>query len=210
MVDFTFPVPSQMRDEGSTVSQTFTFDRSSDGGWRINGKVLHSQTIEHAVAFALKQQMANSFASVGTLVADSEKDKAAARKAKRFLPIADREAAFVKELGKMFDKLTSHKADDLRSWESVFTRESGEAALSPFEVQMQRLVRAGLLAWAKAKGRKLDKMNSPEYKAMAEAYRAKFADRLESEAQAAVDAAESDADDFEFGSDADESEAADE
>lgn len=181
MVDFQFKLPKAFPDAGK-VMRTLSITRGGKDGadWLINGHVMPQETVDHAVAFAVRQRLANSFASAGSLEKDGKP-----------LSWADREKAF----GDMYDAVLKklYSRESLPSWESVFI---GGETLSPFESQMARLVSAGLREWAKAKGKKLPKVASDEYKELAAKYRAKFKGRLESEAQAALDSAAEDADDF--------------
>jgi|SRR6187399_2742732 len=197
MANFEFKLPKAFESRVGEVMRTIEVTRGGEDGsdWIINGHVMPQETVDHSVAFAIRQRLANSFASAGTL-----KDKEG-----NLLSESDRVGKFCEMYDAVLAKL--HDQKNLPSWESVFTGGNGEGSLSPFESQMVRLIRAGLVMWAKGKGAKLPK--GDEYKALAEKYRAKFLDRLTDEANRALADAESDADDFDdFLSDDSEPEAA--
>ncbi len=186
MVDFTFTAPKKMQDEGSSVSKSIVVVKTNAGTWTVDGHALSPATVDHCVAFAIKQRLANSYASAGTLPVDKKEPKV-------LKPLAEREAAFNEMFDAVWKKITD--PNSAPSWETVFTG-GGESALSPFEAQMARLVRAGLVAWAKAKGVKLPKVGDADYKDLAAKYRAKFESRLTEEANRAIEEAAEAADDF--------------
>jgi len=182
---------------GETVIQRSIDVRLESGVWFVNGYELSQATVDHATAFAIKQRLSNSFVNAATLKDDDG----------NVLPLKTR----LSEWQSMYDKVLAKIIDSEASpsWETVFERIAGESA-DPFGAQVARLVNAGLRAWAKAKGKKLPKVNSEEWKALAEKYLAKFKVRIESEARRILDEAELAADDFDDLDDSDESEGDDE
>lgn len=190
MTNFTFTAPKQMAEEGSKVARTFNFERTATGGWMVDNKVLHESVIDHCVAFALRQRIANSFASSGTLKKDKN-DKA-------FLPLADREADFNEKIDTVFEKITTHDVNKLPSWETVFTGATGESRIDPVTREVHNMVREGLKSWAERKGMALPKASTDEYKELFAKWLKKFeaAYTVEAEAMVARRKEVVDADDF--------------
>lgn len=120
----------------------------------VGDKPLHESVIAHAAAFGIKQMLANSYASAGTAKND----------AGGLLPAAERlnlwQSSFDKVLAKMTDPETR------RNWESVFTEGSAREPVDPVEAEIGKIIRTKLVAWAKAKDKKLPKADSDDYKAL--------------------------------------------
>lgn len=187
MTNFTFTAPKQMAEEGSKVSRTFDFARTATGGWMIDNRVLHESVVDHCVAFALRQRIANSFASSGTLKKEKT-DKA-------FLPLADREADFNEKIDAVFEKIVTHDVNKLPSWETVFTGATGESRIDPVTREVHAMVREGLKTWAEKKGMSLPKASTDEYKDLFAKWLKKFeatyipiAESVVANRKAAVDA----------------------
>lgn len=191
MVKYVF-TPSAKAFPGSKIMRTI--DVTMEGEWfHVNGKKLSDATMRHAVAFAIKQRLANSFASAGTAKNDDG----------GLLPQAEREAIWQSSFDKVLGKLIDPNAAP--DWQSVYT-EGGRESADPFEVECNRIAVAGLRAWHKAKLAKdssfkaLPKAASDEFRAMVAKYRAAKSADIEAEAKRrlaeveAIDIAEDDVD----------------
>lgn len=154
MVDFKF-TPSAKAFPGSVILRTIRVERNPAGQFELNGKVLSDKVVTHAAAFGIKQRLANSFASAGTL---KNKDGGLEPQSVRE---ANWQAMFDKVLAKMI-------SGDVPEWTSVFTEGASKEEADPVQAEINRIVRAKLVAWAKTKDKTLPKAASDEYKALAE------------------------------------------
>jgi hypothetical protein len=160
MVDFTFTAPKKMAEEGSKVERKISVEKTNAGTWTVNGHALSPETVDHAVAFAIRQRLANSYASAGTLKKDDVP-----------LSLKDREKAFGEMFDKVLGKLTDPKA--LPSWETVFIPGEGSESLDPVLKEMFAMVATKLRAIAKKSEKTLPKMNTDEYRTLRDKYLAK-------------------------------------
>ena len=161
----------------------------------LNGKMLSTATIAHAVAFAIKQRLANSYVSAAT----------AKNEAGGLLPVSERldlwQSSFDKVLAKMCDPNAAP------NWESVFAEGRSSESIDPVGSEVNKIVRAKLVAWAKAKGKTLPKADTPEYSKLREAVLAKQGTAIRSAAESIVAArnAASGDDELDIGDMSDES-----
>ena len=154
----------------------------------VNGKRLSIHTVAHAVAFAIKQRLANSYVNAATAKND----------AGGLLPISERlalwQGGFDKVLGKIIDP------DASPAWESVFVEGTRES-VDPIGAEVSKIVRAKLVAWAKKKEKTLPKADSPEYAALKAKLMVAQGESIRAEATAIVaarNAAIGDSDDFDL------------
>lgn len=173
-VKFTF-TPSAKAFPDSKISRTIDVEIVHNEDYplsaTVNGKPLSNATIAHAVAFAIKQRLANSFVNASNAKNDDG----------GLLPQAEREKLWESMFDKVLAKITDPAANP--NWESVFTgREPGEES-DPFAVECNRIAAARLRVWAKAKGRALPKANTPEFKTMVARLLDKQRDAIEAEAK---------------------------
>lgn len=119
----------------------------------VEGKPLSAATIAHAVAFAVKQRLANSFVNAATAKNDDG----------GLLPVSDRLALWSSSLDKVLVKITDPNAAP--AWESVFAERGGES-VDPVGAEVSKIVRARLVAAAKKAEKTLPKADSPEYAAL--------------------------------------------
>lgn len=163
--------PAEKAFPGSMVLRTIDVEMDADSFESamvsIDGKFLPAKVIAHAVAFAIKQRLANSIVNASTAKND----------AGQLLSQKKREDLWQGLFDKALKKMKDGESPD---WEAVFSEARGEAALDPRTREINAIVRARVAAWAKAKGRKLPKVDTDEYKAI-------FAKMLESK-RAAIEA----------------------
>jgi hypothetical protein len=184
--------PSTKAFPDSKIMRTIDVEVADfDGSVRaaINGKTISTSTLMHAVAFAIKQRLSNSFVNAATAKNDDG----------GLLPQKDREALWQSSFDKVLAKITDPDASP--NWESVFTE--GGGPVDPFLAEVSRIVSAELRAWAAKKAKKLPKVATDEYKAIADKYLAHGDNkvRIETEARrrlAEVAAIELDDDEIDF------------
>jgi len=158
MVDFVFKTPKAFVDEKSTVSKSITVEKTNAGTWTVNGSVLSPECVDHAVAFAIRQRLANSYASAGTL-----KDKDG-----KLASLSVREKAFNEMFDSVLKKITDPKY--LPSWATVFTGGEGSESLDPVVKEMWAMVAVKLRALHKKAEKPMPKMNTDEYRALRDKY----------------------------------------
>lgn len=189
MVSFIFKPANKAFGE-TQVQRSIEVEIGTDGAdffAHVNGKPMSPQTIMHAVAFAIKQRLANSYVNAAT----------AKNEAGGLLSVAERlalwQGGFDKVLAKIIDP------DATPAWESVFVEGSRES-VDPIGAEVSKIVRAKLVAWAKKKEKTLPKADTPEYAALKAALLAKQGESIRADATAIVAArnAATDSDDFDL------------
>jgi hypothetical protein len=154
----------------------------------VNGRFLSTATIAHAVAFAIKQRLANSFVNAATAKNDDG----------GLLSVTDRLALWSSSLDKVLTKIVDPNAAP--SWESVFAERGGES-VDPIGAEVSKIVRARLVAAAKKQDKTLPKADSPEYAALKARLMEKHGPAIRAKAAeivAARNAAIGDDDDFDL------------
>lgn len=150
--------------------RTIEVTMSESGVFMVNGKPLSPETHRHAVAFAIKQRLANSFVSAATAKNESG----------GLLPESER----LIQWGALFDKVLAKITDPKASpdWQAVFV--AGERAESdPFGAEVRRIAVAQLGEVAKAKGKTLPKRDTDEYKNLLAKFTESRRDAIEAEAK---------------------------
>ncbi len=171
MTSYTFkPSAKAFPKLGETVNRTIEVTCSPDGLFYVNEKPLSEKTMQHAIAFAIKQRLANSFVSASTAKNESG----------QLLPEAERLTLWGASFDKVLGKITDPEASP--DWQSVFTGAERESA-DPFTVEVNRIAAAQLKAVASAKGKTLPKVTTPEYKTLLAGFLDKRRDAIESEAK---------------------------
>jgi hypothetical protein len=123
-------------------------------GAEVDGKALSAATVAHAVAFAIKQRLANSYVNAATAKND----------AGGLLSLSDRLALWSSSLDKVLTKITDPNAAP--AWESVFSETRAGESADPVGAEVSRIIRGKLVAWAKKADKKLPKADSDEYKGL--------------------------------------------
>lgn len=189
MTTFTFKPSAKAFPNAGDVARTIEVEIDKLGNATVNGNQLSNATMQHAIAFAIKQRLANSFVSAATAKNDEG----------GLLPESERLALW----GSSFDKVLAKITDPAASpdWQSVFTgRAEGEPA-DPFLAEVNRVATQQLREYAKAKGKTLPKATSDEFKSLLAKWLDAKRDAIESEARrrlAAVADIELDDDDFDL------------
>ena len=193
MTTFTFK-PSAKAFPNATVGDFREIDVKVTTGPEgiaadVNGKLLSTATLMHAVAFAIKQRLANSFVSASTAKNDDG----------GLLPESERLNLWTSQFDKVLAKIVDPNAAP--NWESVFTcRAEGEPA-DPFHAEVNRVATQQLREYAKAKGKTLPKATSDEFKTLLAKWLDAKRPAIEAEARRRLDAVadiELDADDFDL------------
>ena len=175
MVKFIF-TPSAKAFPDSKIMRTIDVDYDATvGRFMVNGKPLSDATQSHAIAFAIKQRLANSFVNASTAKNDDG----------GLLPQKEREALWQSLFDKVLAKIVDPEASP--NWESVFVESARGEAADPVQAEVNRIVLAKARGWAKAKDKTLPKVDSPEYKAIAAAILAKQGETIRAEAKRRVE-----------------------
>ena len=170
MTSFTFKPSAKAFPNAGDVARTIEVEIDNLGNATVNGKQLSNETMQHAVAFAIKQRLANSFVSAST----------AKNEGGALLPEAER----LTQWGALFDKVLAKLVDPNAKpdWQSVFV--AGERAESdPFGAEVRRIAVAQLGEVAKAKGKTLPKRDSEEFKSLLARFTESRRDAIEAEAR---------------------------
>lgn len=173
---FTF-TPSAKAFPDSKIMRTIDVEVADfDGSVRaaVNGKTLSQATVMHAVAFAIKQRLANSYVSSATAKnADGG-----------LLPQKDREALWQGAFDGVLAKIVDPAAAP--NWESVFAEAGARESVDPVGAEVAKIVLAKLRAWAKAKEKTLPKVDTDEYKALRDKVMAQQGTAIRAEAEKIV------------------------
>lgn len=160
MVDFQFRPATKAFGE-TQVLRTIAVEISTDFvdgrdciECVVNGKRVSMATVAHAVAFAIKQRLSNSYVNAATAKND----------AGGLLSLSERlslwQGSFDKVLGKIVDPNAAP------AWESVFSEGARGESADPVGAEVSKIIRAKLVAWAQKSGKKLPKADSDEYAAL--------------------------------------------
>lgn len=180
---FTFS-PSEKAFGKTEVLRTRDFHIDTEDGRiraSVDGTELASNVVAYCAAFGLKQILANSYASAGT----------AKNKEGGLLDVKERLALWQSSFDKRLDKLVKGEGD----WRSVFDESGARETTDPLQVEVNKIVRAKLVAWADKKGKSLPKVGSDEYKALCEKLLDAQGDAIRKTAQEILDVRNGGADD---------------